>query len=373
MRPRVRLLLAPGILVYGFAAAYTLIACWPFVLVWLSGMPDAFDQDMIKGLRVINVVVLIAWGVVYGLYRSIAFHPVWRAPYRNWLAVSPWRPGLPLPLGPVHLVWQDALFMAVLVALAVIVSHAHPAIPLIAVLGGYLLGMTANLIRTRQPRSVLVILAIIPLTWYVWDRPWLILLVTAVGWLIGTWGLQRSWRSLPWGLLDDPSRAKPDSASLGWPFDRLNAHEPRAPIRTRSVMIGALLVGWYVFSFFHCYDEPGWRKAETITMGIVMFGFVVAFVRALVYCGGRHAPLPLRARIRLGRLLLPGYDRALVAPLLTATTAIAGPVVLGAFKLYDPLTGGIMTAVLLMMGFGLPPTLRKWQLTGHFRISIPAG
>ena len=51
----------------------------------------------------------------YGVFRVAAFHPVFRPKYRGWLEQTPWTSRKPLPLGPIHLVWQDVLVLGIVV------------------------------------------------------------------------------------------------------------------------------------------------------------------------------------------------------------------------------------------------------------------
>ena len=51
--------------------------------------------------------------LLYGQYRVIAFHPLWRREYFAWLRETPWHRSRPLPLGPVHLVAQDVVIVGV--------------------------------------------------------------------------------------------------------------------------------------------------------------------------------------------------------------------------------------------------------------------
>src|SRR5262249_16385858 len=56
--------------------------------------------------------------VAYGAYRVVRFHPAFQSDYRDWLRDTPWRVGKPLPLGPVPAVFQDAVILGAMVALA---------------------------------------------------------------------------------------------------------------------------------------------------------------------------------------------------------------------------------------------------------------
>ena len=51
----------------------------------------------------------------YGVFRVAAFHPVFRPKYRGWLEQTPWTGRKPLPLGPIHLVWQDVVVLGIVV------------------------------------------------------------------------------------------------------------------------------------------------------------------------------------------------------------------------------------------------------------------
>ena len=62
-------------------------------------------------------VIMIGFAVGYAVYRVAAFHPAFRTDYYEWLRGTPWTSRKPLPLGPIHVVWQDLLMLAVLLAL----------------------------------------------------------------------------------------------------------------------------------------------------------------------------------------------------------------------------------------------------------------
>src|SRR5262245_22736690 len=66
-----------------------------------------------------EVLQFVAYGFVggYAVYRVAGFHPGYRAGYYLWLRGTPWSSQKPLPMGPVHLVWQDVLLLATVFAL----------------------------------------------------------------------------------------------------------------------------------------------------------------------------------------------------------------------------------------------------------------
>ena len=64
--------------------------------------------------------VLIFGSLIYGLLRVTRTHPAWSTKYAGWLATVPWNSKLPLPLGPVNLVWEDMIFGFVVTALSLL-------------------------------------------------------------------------------------------------------------------------------------------------------------------------------------------------------------------------------------------------------------
>ena len=94
-----------------------------------------------------------AAAALHALCRLGLFHPVCNLRYSSWLALSPWTAAKPLPLGPIHPVWQDA---AVLAALARWPAHIDPALPLEAFGWAYFIGLTLLLAATATWPSLLL-------------------------------------------------------------------------------------------------------------------------------------------------------------------------------------------------------------------------
>lgn len=63
---------------------------------------DVQPSDYVVKVRDNIVISLLA---MYGIYQVVAFHPLGRPDYRDWLKRTPWTCGLPLPVGPVHPTW----------------------------------------------------------------------------------------------------------------------------------------------------------------------------------------------------------------------------------------------------------------------------
>ena len=74
-----------------------------------------YTMDSVKEV-ILGVASLLAAGCA--TFRVAAFHPAFRPGYRQWLCDTPWTSRKPLPLGPIHLVPQDVLLIAISVGLA---------------------------------------------------------------------------------------------------------------------------------------------------------------------------------------------------------------------------------------------------------------
>ena len=80
-------------------------------------------------------------------------------------------------------------------------------------------------------------------------------------------------------------------------------------------------------------------------------------------------PLNLWGRIARGRLIIPGYDKVLIAPLLAIGAFVTAMLVRLWFDELEfiALPDGVITAWWLLYGMG--PSLDSWRLTGNYRIT----
>jgi hypothetical protein len=373
--PRSHRIIVPWPLHLLAAFPFAVSLVMPYFTLWfveahLEGLGVAgFDQRaFVAQATPMRLGTLALWAASYGVFRVWATHPRWNLRYWTWLAASPWRATQPLPLGPVHLVGQDAVFAGILTALALTVSRADALVPLAAILGGYVVALAVSLGATRQDRETGIMLFLFPGVAFVWGHWWLLLALLALLYVIAIHGLRRSWQRFPWDLHDRLGPAAVPTRQLGWPFDLLNAHEPPKPFSGGLVFLVALLVGLYVFTWLHCQPDPAFWDATGVAYTIGGLGSGVALVRLVVYRFRHAPPLSLWARIVLHRLVIPGYDRMLLAPLTLAATAIAGARLCLWAAVYPPLAAAVMTTLVLTLAVILPPTRRNWQLTGQHRL-----
>ena len=96
-----------------FTALLALIGWHAFLLFleWSAGLPLFSDFD-----RKVTIGFAALFATAYTVYRLAAFHPALRpGGYYKWLSGTPWTSAKPLPLGPIHLVWQDVLLVGIVV------------------------------------------------------------------------------------------------------------------------------------------------------------------------------------------------------------------------------------------------------------------
>jgi hypothetical protein len=308
--------------------------------------------------------------VLYAALRAFQFHPAFRPGYANWLARAPWTPDRPLPFGPVHLVWQDAFVIAVLVFPAVLLGEAGLLLQVAA--AAYLTALATVLVVTQtRPFAYLIgfglgglaLLANQPLPYFA---------AASIVYAVGMLGFRRSLDKLPWHL--GPAlggRAKP-SDEVGWPHNRLGPKPPSPGLsRWEAVALG-LLAGWLLYAINLWADSwPGPHGGEPALMALVLgLGTAIGVIaRLLVYIPGYLPPIGLAGRWATRRLVIPGYDEVFLAPFMAVLLAAALPTALADAGLSGPAGSGLTLAAVVAVLVGVGPRLREWQLTAPCRIT----
>lgn len=378
-------------------------AVWPpvsvivlFVIVWsiLEGnlwliklaVPNAVSgiSDMSE-IRNVRVTILAGAAGVYALYRLWRFHPACNHAYAAWLKLSPWTADKPLPLGPIHVVWQDAVVIGVLTAIAAWHAHVNPALP-VAVFGlVYLGGMTLLLALTRGWSSCLVL----GFLWPALILPGLegvpkIVLVAAIIAVIW-WAQRKSLRAFPWEFLANSNRpagsilqmeiridglsGRPATripSNLGWPFLALS---PKVHCHSISMLTSvslSALIGWWSFCAIECF------KIAPLPELILVFAVLAAAIRLTIYCSGLTPSFNVWGRIVSGRILVPGFDKVFLTPLAVMLLATFGGMIIRRSDSWYPVTESCVIALICYVLFSGGPTLRNWVLTGQHRFRFPA-
>ena len=372
----------PPLLVGLFVILYgSVAACLWLIELAAPNMGNAMsDSEEILNMR---TTILASAAGVYALYRLWRFHPACNQPYAAWLKLSPWTADKPLPLGPIHLVWQDALVVGALTALATWHARVNPALPL-AVFGlVYLCGLTLLLAFTRRWWSCLVL-------GFLW--PALILpgaegaptiaLVAAIVAVI--WhGHRKSLRAFPWQFLGSSHRPSGSilqmeiriealggstrtPSTVGWPFLALSPKVQCYSVSTLTSICLSALIGWWSF----CLSEH--FKVEPLPELILLLTVFAAMIRLAIYCSGLAPPFNLWGRIASGRIAVPGFDKVFLTPLAAVLVAIVGGIIVRRSGSWYPVAQSCVMAAIWHVLFSGGPRLRNWVLTGQHRFRPPA-
>ena len=375
-------------LVAAFGIAYAMLdgGLWliehsaPSLNGQLAGMPEI--------MRIREIILGTAAGF-YALYRLGRFHPACNSSYATWLKTSPWTPRKPLPLGPVHPVWQDAVVLGVITAFARWHAHVDPALPVIVFGLVYLAAMTLLLAVTRTWIPCLLLGFIWPAPSLPVLRGWptvgIIAALVAVIWY-GHW---KSLRAFPWKRTE-PNPPEPErvnqrqsgmdmqiridipsnnsaarSAKLGWPFLRLSPKVECVPVSSSTSFFVSVLFGWWT------YCAIVGLEIESSPAAILLFAMFAAVARFAMYCSGLGPSFNLWGRLASGRIIVPGFDHVVVTPLVVLALAIAGGVAVRHSGSWYPATSAFVVGLLCFALLAEGPTMRKWILTGQHRYRAP--
>lgn len=373
----------PGWLIALFVVVYGVLEGG----LWLidHAVPNAAgviaDMPEIRNLR---AAILVGAAVVYAVFRLCRFHPACNPAYAAWLKLSPWTADKPLPLGPVHPVWQDAVPLGILTALAAWHAQVHPALPVAAFSLVYLGGLTLLLMLTRQWWSCLVL-------GFLWPALFLprtgglpaIALVLAL--VVVLWhGHRNSLRAFPWEFLgsSNPSPSSPLQVEIripglsgasatrtplhvGWPFTALAPKVQCPSVSTFTSFCLSALVGWWSFCLIELLPTTPPPAL------LLCFGVMASALRLAIYCSGLAPSFNLWGRIGSGRLLVPGFDRVFLTPLIAVLVAIAGAVLTRLSGSWYPVAESCTLAAIWFVLFSGGPTLQNWVLTGQHRFRLP--
>lgn len=352
----VRFLLAPPLAVICVLIVYLGA---DLIFLWVAYETLLSQEDLgFKEFRLRFGVGLIIAMFAYGVSRVRLFHPLHNAAYRSWLELSPWDSRLPLPLGPVYFVWQDALLISATTALAVMRWNVHTLAPLTAFAAGYALAACLSMVHSRWPLALIsAVLFGVPAMIMLILNPWAIFGIGLGLLVIAHIGLRQSLRSFPWPQKDLTPRAN----ILGPPFDRLTPEDTRGGIPRGMGLYVGIVLSWWVFAVVQYLEWMLPRHALIVSIGAAI---LLSFVRLMAYYGTCHPPLGLLGRIFTGHLIIPRYDYALIAPLVTVSVGVITPLLCTSWGLQPAATLCISLCLVIAAVTELGPSLRNWRLTG---------
>jgi hypothetical protein len=353
-----------------FVIAYLVAAFFLPLCAYLggrAGKPTPISDLMLASQGVKRLVLIVAC-VLYGFNR-IKPHPVVNPAYLRWLATTPWTPRLPLPLGPIHLVWHDWVLLATAAALANYDAGLNPAWPLIAFGGVFLLlGMIA-LSSTSSPEALLLAVAFGGLL-FTDGEPSLIAVILAAMYAVFYIGLIRSLKRFPWGkappVPQSAAAARGLAAGLGWPFAVLSPDRVDAAVKYSSAIRSAALIGWYVYAWVHLWEPL--VNYQGLCVCAVLAGVLMGVIRYSIYVRENKSPISVWGRICTGRLVIPRYDYVMLAPLATFLTPVVVVCTGRQMQSPLPLVAALAAGAGVLVSLAVGPSLRHWRLTGGHRI-----
>ncbi|MGD9648727.1 MAG: hypothetical protein AB7U73_23655, partial [Pirellulales bacterium] len=274
----------------------------------ISPFDEQFNRDMRQLAHTPRDTWLAIGFFAWSVWRVGSTHPYYLPRYASWLELTPWKLGLPLPAGPIHLVPQDGAILGLGVLLLqhsaklelgwLFAAFAIPYLVLLAIACamtfavGYAYVIAFGLafavwLRLPSLESIAVLIALYP---------------------VAMWGVRRSLAYFPWGpasqesLQDMLNRL---GARAGWPFTDLAPAKSYLSVSWRE----ALLLPWLAAAWLFALASYSVEDREAVSLMAPMLIVVgAAVVRLALYVVEFRAPINLFGRIATGRLLIPAYD-----------------------------------------------------------------
>ena len=283
--------------------------------------------------------ILCFWLAALGLYRARAFDPLLRRDYYRWLAASPWTARKPLPNGPIHIVWQDAVviglacFAVYSVSLLVvpirdILSAERDVTPLwvwpiIAFSAPYLAVRCFVYLMELRPVAYAMLGAILVALSF--ENIAIRLAGIGVCFVIsyiGAWMLLARLEETfqvatknPLQPITPDARQGPfnvfrlfgERPAIAWPHDMLSPMENKPRVRRWEGTVLSLLAGLLTNVVL---SQGSWREPRHALLLGILAASCVCVTRFFVYFATTRPPISLSGRIFTFRWIIPRYDRA---------------------------------------------------------------
>jgi hypothetical protein len=367
--------------------------------VWLSIRKIGAPADVLNAFVQIRDGLIAFLLVAYGVFRVVAFHPLFLRDYSTWLERTPWQPGLPLPLGPVRLAWPDLIVAGGLALLLedqrellvpldrrmsavtglLLFMQAHATMLAIAVwlsrprglayAAAFLIALGARLSLWSPLAGVAALVAAI-VTAHVglnqsWSRfPW----VETSDWLAR---LKTGWRTMQMqsgqGFADDPAPDRVPPTQLGWPFGICSPYVAPEMISTREKMLLAALLGFWIHALLAPVPPD---VVHGISWFILFCGGMVVLVSRLATIGDNHLPpINLAGRFFTLRWIVPRYDMIVIPPLcMVVVPGIAAFVGHDWLEIRASVLVPAIVTLTMWTGCLVGPSSADWKLTAPARL-----
>lgn len=325
------------------------------------------------GTRDLVWMLITAW---LGARRLSDFHPMFHEKYREWLRLTPWTSRLSLPLGPLHLIPQDALWLALIWS----VWHDPQIPPLylpLVFVASYLAIGCAVLALTGEKGVAWLLAFGLGEVVRQWPEPLTALVIAAWLYLAAWVGLRRSLARFPWPgtsplLIVRAALQKQAGQMLGWPLDQLlvrRGNMSRGPLLKSAAI--SLLIGWWSYCACSLATNPLVAEMFMRLLFIAALALTVSR-RALAYRIDYRSPISLWGRLWTLRWIIPRYDHILVTPALIVLAAAFMPPLLANWQIPALPAQAATISLVVFLALAMPPSFERWRLSGFFRI-VPGG
>lgn len=322
----------------------------------------------------LRFMLLMAWTALYGFYRAVQFHPVFRKGYLQLLTVSPWDSRRPFPLGPPYIVWVDIVVVTVLALLCHINGVFSPMWPAVVCLLAYLVLWSIGLLTREFGWFVAVALFIMPFSAYP-HRDVRIGLAVLIGIYIWFYiGFRKQFKSFPWNtpywqadIVEQLRRGFAKKDIVGWLNQTLKLYEPQIKMNLVVAFAFSTLATWWFHVIVWLEGEPD--NLEFAQMVSFLGTVVLILVRLAMYrVHSCRSPIGLWGRLCTFRWIIPRYDVVYLAPACMGLTLILIPKWRALLGLSEINSYEVLVFVELMLAMAMPPRRRDWWLTGAHRI-----
>ncbi len=308
--------------------------------VWKGNLESRYIADPLLGM-------ILRWPPRSQRPCALYLHPVYRQDYLAWLATTPWRRGLRLPVGTIRPSLGEILCYFLLLAIAILL-RPYSSLTTSQVFAGALLPLMAMAVfwtlanaLTGERGLAAAALAIPPLAATLVHTPRVACLLLLAFPILAYTGVYRSLARYPWEKSTSPRSARvgtfnttrdpksnrlEEKLSLGWPHTALKL-EPAEWVQSPLVAaIEAALAGGWVFALAYCFTqlkppEGSWTLVALLMVIGAPTGFV-AVVRLVAYGRVLCERLCFGWRLGLGRWLVAKHDSILLVPIAAVGIAL---------------------------------------------------
>lgn len=332
-----------------------------------------FDEEFYQILIKVHTGLISFCAAAYGFLRGLSFPMIFDQKYFPFLVLSPCNDEKRLIYGRVSLYWLDVVVLFFIMFSALLFPIVHVLFPLIAFLGVYLFAVYLGFLVSENRKFFIypgLVLLLAPFLVFPFKSVEVAFIILLGFYVIALVGVRKFFRNFPWNTkywtADHFKIWRKEAFSkkvVQWPYRDLFAEAKKPDSPLFYLALSGLLLWW-----IHVII---WFIQEDITRALPVYYFLVfifALLRLVSYALYSSPPINFWGRIWTGHIIIPGYDKIFIAPLLILLVGFSGPLLLQIIGLPVVISYEIMISVTLFLTCSLPPSVRSWKYTGHHQM-----